>query len=140
VGRHCGRLLGALALLWSLSGCAATGTYHWGGYDRALYAHYKKPQERAAFAGELRRIVAEAEEGTGKIPPGLYAECGFALWEAGDPVGAVAFFKKESALWPESRFLMERMIRNAERKGGAKGPGAQGRAGPAEGAGGEGRS
>jgi len=48
------------------------------------------------------------------VPPGIYAEYGFALYEKGNFPDAIKFFKLESDKWPESRVLMAKMIRNAE--------------------------
>ena len=67
------------------------------------------------------------------MPPGLYAELGYALLEEGQTKEAVGYFEKEKTKWPESGFLMDKMIRNAERKGSspAKAP-ARGPAGAVE--------
>ena len=112
--------LAALALAASVSACVPKTTlYHWGGYDQQLYRHYKNPQDRAAFVEALRTIILEAEEGGRRVPPGMYAEYGFALHEEGRLQDAVAYYRKEQALWPEARTFMEKMIRNAERSGGA---------------------
>ena len=108
--------LAALALAASTSACAPKTTlYHWGGYDEQLYRHYKHPQDRTAFVEALRITILEAEEQGRRVPPGMYAEYGFALHEEGRSQDAIAYYRKELALWPESRTFMEKMIRNAER-------------------------
>jgi len=103
----------ALALLL-LAGCAQT-LYRWGGYDDALYQHYKSPQERDAFVAQLEEVISGSESRGLKVPPGCYAEYGWALFEAGKADRAVSFFEKESKAWPESRFFMTKMIRNVTR-------------------------
>ena len=123
-------LLGAAAL----SGCATeSGLYRWGGYDDALYSHYKNPQDRAAFVKRLKTIVLEAEQSGRKVPPGIYAEYGYALYEEGQYDQAATYFQKERDLWPESRTFMEKMLRNAQRQAApGAGPGPQGPAGALE--------
>jgi len=107
-----GALLCAIA---AGAGCAPKTMYRWGGYDDALYRHYKNPQDRDEFVARLRTVIEEAEKSGAIVPPGCYAEYGWALYEQGDGAGAVAYFEKESRQWPESRPLMEKLIRNATR-------------------------
>jgi len=44
------------------------------------------------------------------VPPGLYAEYGYALLELGDEQAALAYFAKEQETWPESAYLMTKVI------------------------------
>lgn len=98
-------------------GCASPRKYAWGNYDTTLYAHYKSPQNLEAHLERLEEIVRSAEaESPGRVPPGLYAEYGYALYEAGRTDEAIYWFEKEKAQWPESNVLMEKMIRNARRR------------------------
>ncbi|HEY6911205.1 MAG TPA: DUF4810 domain-containing protein [Myxococcales bacterium] len=109
----------AVAALLAALGCAQNSMYRWGGYDDALYDHYKNPQKRDQFVAKLAGIIQEAEATGGMVPPGCYAEYGWALYEEGRTDEAVANFEKESKRWPESRPLMEKLIRNAARARGA---------------------
>lgn len=110
-------LAGLLLLALSAQGCAPSRKYAWGAYDSTLYAHYKNPQNLEAHLERLQEIVQKAEaESPGRVPPGLYAEYGYALYETGRTDEAVASFDKEKAQWPESNVLMEKMIRNARRR------------------------
>jgi len=104
-----------LLVLGMLAGCAAPTMYRWGGYDQALYEHYKNPQQRDVFVAKLSNIIQQAEATGGPVPPGCYAEYGWALYEEGRTAEAVAYFEKESKQWPESKPLMEKLIRNASR-------------------------
>lgn len=90
--------------------------YRWGGYDEALYEHYKNPQQREKFVANLAVIIADAERMGTRVPPGCYAEYGWALYEEGHADQAVAYFNKERLQWPESRVLMDKLIRNASRR------------------------
>ena len=97
------------------SSCVQTH-YAWNGYDQALYDHYKNPAEREQYIETLQIIIQRAEE-SGKIPPGLYAEYGYTFYEVGSYQQAVQYFEKEAVLWPESRYFMGKMIRNANTQG-----------------------
>ncbi|OPZ58697.1 MAG: hypothetical protein BWY87_01341 [Deltaproteobacteria bacterium ADurb.Bin510] len=97
-----------LIVLVALTGCAGQ-RYEWGGYEDTLYRHYRRPAEAAEFTTRLGDDLHRAET-SGKVPPGLYAEYGYALYEAGRYAEAQDYFKRESDLWPESRVLMARLI------------------------------
>ena len=106
----------ALVLVFGiLQGCGPSRKYAWGRYDATLYAHYKNPQDKEAYLEHLGEIVQNAEA-KDSVPPGLYAEYGYALYEFGKIPEAIAYFEKESAKWPESNVLMQKMIRNAKRR------------------------
>lgn len=125
-----------LALSPALVACVAPTHYAWSGYDDVLYTHYKNPQDRQAFVAQLKEVVLRSAQEGRRVPPGIYAEYGYALYEEGQLQEAVVYFKKEHDLWPESRFLMEKMIRNVERRAGTAPPTpAQGPAGALEGKG-----
>ncbi len=104
----------ALAVALLATGCVQGGLYHWNRYDEDLYRHYKVPAERETWVESLKVTILEAEQQGLKVPPGIYAEYGYALFEEGRNQDAIVYFRKEREKWPESRFLMEKMIRNAE--------------------------
>ena len=126
------RVLAPFALALLAGACAPGSYYRWGRYSETLYGHYKAPQERQAWIEGLKTTVLEAEQRGVKVPPGIYAEYGYALFEEGDARQAIVYFQKEQALWPESRFLMEKMVRNAEQRGRQPKPPTQGPAGALE--------
>jgi hypothetical protein len=105
----------ALAAAAGPFGCAPKTLYRWGGYDQALYDHYKNPQKRDEFVAKLAAVIEEAEKTGSVVPPGCHAEYGWALYEEGRLAEATVYFEKESKQWPESRPLMEKLIRNAAR-------------------------
>jgi hypothetical protein len=122
-----------LALALCAGGCAGpTSYYHWGRYNETLYAHYRAPQQREAWIEGLKTTILEAEQADRKMPPGVYAEYGYALFEEGLTAEAIVYFQKEKALWPESRFLMDKLIRNAEQRGREPRPPTEGPAGAVE--------
>ena len=109
-------LLAASAAL--LQGCAGRTLYRWGEYDDALYAHYKNPQDREAFVERLRVVIDGAEQAGERVPPGCYAEYGYALYEEARYEDASRYFRLEREKWPESGVLMQKMIGLADRRGG----------------------
>jgi len=110
--RHTILLAAAVALLLAVGpGCAPKTRYAWGKYDSTLYSHYKNPQDQEAYLERLGEIVREAET-QDRVPPGLYAEYGYALYQKGSTGEALVYFEKEKGKWPESNVLMEKMIRN----------------------------
>jgi hypothetical protein len=107
-------LLAALAAA-AAAGCAPKTAYLWGDYDSALYDHYRYPQDTERYVERLGRIVQKAEVEKDKVPPGLYAEYGYALFEAGRLDEAITYYGKEREEWQESRVFMDKMIRNTRR-------------------------
>jgi hypothetical protein len=102
-------------LLFSLIGCGAHTRYNWCNYDTTLYKHYKNPAERENFVQSLKEILDNAEP-EGKVPPGIYAEYGFVMYEQGNNQQAVLYFQKEADKWPESRAFMTKLIANANNR------------------------
>lgn len=101
-----------VVLLTLIAGCTHT-RYVWNDYDATLYNHYKEPAQVEQFSEALKNIVIESEEDK-KVPPGIYAEYGYILYEQGYNAEAIQYFEKESRLWPESRVLMAKMTLNAK--------------------------
>lgn len=103
------RLAAAGMLLLFVAACAQPTVYEWGGYNKALLSYYKNPADTEAFANDLLEAIQKAE-GAGKVPPGLYAEYGYALLEIGDAEGAIVYFNKEREAWPEAEFFLTGVI------------------------------
>ena len=110
----------AIALLvmsMGLSGCASSrGAYDWGEYDELLYQSYKDPSKIEALRIGLEEHLVALESSNGLVAPGLYADLGTLYLEAGDTEGAILFYEKERAAWPESKYLMDALITNLERR------------------------
>jgi hypothetical protein len=106
-------LLAAIAA--AAAGCAPRTAYLWGDYDSVLYSYYANPQDSERYLERLGQIVQKAEVEKDRIPPGLYAEYGYALFEAGRLDEALTYYRKEREEWEESRVFMDKMIRNTRR-------------------------
>ena len=99
-----------LLLVVSLtSGCATPSMYSWGSYEQDLYKYYKSPDNLEDLESNLAVLLEQAETGQ-TIPPGLYAEYGYLMFEMGDAESAIKYFEKEKATWPESSQFMDTMI------------------------------
>jgi hypothetical protein len=109
------RILLSFLVVLLVAGCATKRAYHWGDYDSALYAYYQNPQESEAYLQRLGDIIQKAETEKDKVPPGLYAEYGYALFTAGRLDEALVYYKKERDEWQESVVFMDKMIRNTQR-------------------------
>lgn len=97
------------------SGCATRQTlYQWGGYDAMLYQSYKNADGALEFRQKLETHLQWLEQTQKKVAPGLYAELGTLYLQAGDKPKAVAFYTKERDTWPESRGLMDSLIKNVD--------------------------
>jgi len=99
-----------------LGGCAAPSLYNWGGYESMLYAGYKDPAKMEAMRLGLEAHIADLENTRQKAPPGIYAELGTLYLQSGSSDKAVAMYTRERNAWPESKGLMDAMIRNLEKR------------------------
>jgi hypothetical protein len=98
-----------------LAGCAGHSTlYEWGSYQPALI-NYTKSADKGEFERELRESITKAEE-KDRVPPGLYAELGYVLYEQGKLSDAAAYFAKEQEAFPESTLLMSKLIEGTKSK------------------------
>jgi len=105
------RLIGATIVLVLLSGCVNTGLYNWGGYEKDLYFYYKDPQNLDDYTEELAKLVGD-DSNADRVPPGMYAEYGYILYEQGDIEQAREYFVKEMERWPEAAAFMALAIQN----------------------------
>lgn len=96
-----------------LSGCVAPPKYTWGNYDRSLYSYYKDPTKSQEHMAEIQSIIQAAEKTQAKVAPGIYAEYGYLLMQAGKTDDALSMFKKEKENWPESIQFMDSMVKIA---------------------------
>jgi len=104
-----------LSLLLTAFGCAAQRHYEWSDYDQKLYDYYKAPAQKEEFYNSVKEALAESESAN-KVPPGLYAEYGFLMYEQGNSLEAIRYYQKEADKWPESKFFMQKMIGVVEKR------------------------
>lgn len=97
-----------------LPGCATPSLYSWGDYDESLEQRYEK--ENLAQAEQVLREQMMGYDAGKRVPPGVCADYGFLLYRRGDLAGAVLFFEKEMNAFPESAFLMNKLIDRIKKK------------------------
>lgn len=107
------RFLVITLLSLPILGCVAPAKYAWGNYDGSLYGYYKDSTKMGAHVAEIENIIKSAEKANKKIAPGIHAEYGYFLMQAGKSSDAVVQFEKEKTDWPESTQLMSNMIKIA---------------------------
>ncbi|HMI38376.1 MAG TPA: DUF4810 domain-containing protein [Nitrospiraceae bacterium] len=96
----------------SVSACLPAKQFYWGSYEDSLYSR----QQHAGANGEaeaasmLLATINEPQADNGKVGPGIHADYGFLLFKQGRTDEAIAELQKESALYPESKPLMETMF------------------------------
>ncbi len=92
-----------------LSGCASKDIFHWGDYEDSLYERYieNDPVQAKEY---LQETLEDAIDDNKRIPPGLYADYGFMLYQQGYKNKAIELFEKEKQLYPESEILMTKLI------------------------------
>jgi hypothetical protein len=102
----------ALGALLALVGCKPPQTYEWGNYEGSLYGLMKDPSGLENYGHSLQKQIQDGE-GTGKVPPGIYAEYGYFLTATNQSGDAIKYYEKEKQRWPESAHLMDKMISNS---------------------------
>ena len=109
------KLLGALVGAALLSGCVANNElYQWGDYEETLFVYFHEPDVRDEMLTNYYAFINTAATTTNKkqLAPGLFAEAGTFMLEAGDIDAAIRFYQLEADRWPESRHLMNTLITN----------------------------
>lgn len=106
----------AVVLMVLTTGCATNkDIYYWGEYEQLIHDAYMKPGS-ADTATQIEKLTADIQKAaaTGKrVPPGIYAHLGFLYAMEGKDSQSKAAFKQEEDLYPESRTLIEGMIKRA---------------------------
>lgn len=111
------RLITVMLATIFIGGCVANPPlYQWGGYESKLYAGYKDQTKMDELRSGLETHIASMEASGKKVAPGLSAELGTLYLQAGDTAKARASYSRERDAWPESRGLMDAMIKNLDRK------------------------
>ncbi len=102
-----------------LNGCAAQKQlYYFGDYSNTLYMNEKFHDEESLLEHkqELEQIISESENRKMSVPPGIYAELGFLNLKSNNTKEAIMLFQTEAKIYPESKFLMDRLIQMANKK------------------------
>ena len=107
----------AILAVSALGGCA-TRLYHWGQYEDSLHTRVTDASaegRQKAFL-MLEQTIQQAEQAGQRVPPGVYADYGYLLYQRNRPNEAVRYLRKEAELYPEAKPLMESMISRIDQK------------------------
>jgi len=107
--------------LFTLPGCGKPPLFHWGNYEDSLLQRQENTSEEGQLEAFkiLETTIQEAEEKNGRLAPGVYADYGYLLFKQGNSKEAIENFRKEAALYPESKYFMDSIISRIEEKSGA---------------------
>ena len=110
-------LMTAFAL--AISGCVGQPKplYNYADYSDKYYASKVNTGEESTLA--LQASMQEAIENaaksrSGRVAPGMYANLGYLYLKSGKTKEAIALFKQEKELYPESAHFMDKMIQKVE--------------------------
>lgn len=93
-----------------------THLYYWDSYEQDMFLAYAQPDNpsrQMKLAATLLRIIEKSDKAGRKVPPGMVAEYGYFLYQRGEYFAAIDHFRREATTWPESKTLMDLMIRKA---------------------------
>ena len=110
-------LLGAVIGLFASCSTSTKALYSWYDYEDATYQYSKKrTDELYVKMMEHYLKLIQKQNGTRKVvPPGLYAEYGYALYMGGKKEEGLDFLKQEIKLYPESETYISRIIKQLEK-------------------------
>lgn len=109
-------LLGTAALLGVSCG-TTTSLYDWKGYDSAVYSYVRSPDEKnvQSLVTVYEKMIQSPGGSRQVPPPGIYADYGFLMIQAGQNEKALELLAKEVELYPESKPFIDRIIKRLEK-------------------------
>ena len=90
--------------------------YSWNDYDNTSYKYLKNSDEKSTenLLKSYQQIITKQEGTRNTVPPGIYADYGFILLQAGKTEEGKAMLKKEISLYPESKIFIDRILKMFE--------------------------
>ncbi|MTC56512.1 Uncharacterised protein [Providencia rustigianii] len=109
------KLLLIIASAILLNGCAnePKPIYNWDGYQTTVYQYYQQTETSPQEQIEVLKKNIETSKAKGlAVAPGLHAHLGLLYSTTGAIDSAMAEFKTEKALYPESAAYMDFLMKN----------------------------
>ena len=112
---------GVVAFVAALSlgamSCGSTNLYSWYDYQEDYYKYVKNGDEDAVnnLIKQYDKIIAKPKAERGVVPPGIYADYGWLLIEAGKTEEGKAMLAKEIELYPESKVFVGSILKRLEK-------------------------
>lgn len=113
-------LTAAIAASFLLSSCGGTKeVYNWVDYDDVSYSYLKDADKESMqdLLSCYRDIIrGKRDSESGKVPPGIYAEYGYLLFQQGQAEKARKMMEMEIKLYPESAIFLDRMLERMDKE------------------------
>ena len=111
------KLIFFLGVVLMLSSCTVQKPlYSWAKYETASYNYLKNSDEKStqALIENYQKIIENQTVSRKVPPPGVYADYGYVLLQAGKTVEGKALLIKETELYPESKIFIDRILKMLE--------------------------
>jgi hypothetical protein len=107
-------ILGTVLLLSSCT--VQKPLYSWAKYETASYNYLKNSDEKStqALIENYQKIIENQTGSRNVPPPGIYADYGYVLLQVGKTSEGKALLIKETELYPESKFFIDRILKMLE--------------------------
>ena len=91
--------------------------YSWYDYEDATYQYNKKRTDelKVKMMDQYLKLIQKQKGFRKVVPPGLYAEYGYALYMGGKKEEGIDFLKQEIKLYPESEIYISRIVKQLEK-------------------------
>ena len=106
------------AVIGLLSSCSSTKSlYLWYDYENATYQYNKKRTDelKVKMMDQYLKLIQKQKSTRKVVPPGLYAEYGYALYMGGKKEEGLNYLKQEIKVYPESESYISRIIKQLEK-------------------------
>lgn len=106
-----------LPLVFLAFSCTSTQLYNWEDYQVDYYKYIKNADTNSMdnLARTYEEIINDQDEARGVVPPGIYADYGWLLIEAGKTEEGKAMLRKEMELYPESKTFVGSILKRLEK-------------------------
>jgi len=90
--------------------------YEWKGYDDAVYAYSKTPDEKNIenLLNVYTKLIDQPGGSRQTVPPGVCADYGYLLIKSGKVKEGKELLIKETILYPESKPFIDRILKRIE--------------------------
>lgn len=108
----------AIVLLLTLSACnVQKPLYSWSNYDTTSYNYLKNHDEKSSteLIKTYEQIIKKQKGSRAVVPPGVYADYGTILIQAGKTQEGIKMLKMEVSLYPESAVFISNILKTVEK-------------------------
>lgn len=86
--------------------------FYWGNYSQTLYKMKKNIDEKSRneHKDELLKIMKKSKKKKINVPPGVYCEYGYLMYQEDNFDEALKYYELEKETYPESKTFVDRLI------------------------------